>query len=156
MSEQSLVIETELTREQFIQLSVLRHFQRNGFYFTALTSGAVAAYGWFNQSVLIFFVAWTPLLIYVTYGLVIAWRDSRLREAPFLRTRYEFSDQGVHVSTSQGAGQLGWRDFAGWRVMADCYVLILSAGSILAIPQRSVPPHKRERLEQMLQTRVRK
>lgn len=155
MSEQEpLVVETQLTKEQFIRLSILRHFQRTGFYFTALTSGAVAAYAWFNGLLTILLLAWAPLLLYVVFGVVMAWRDSQLQHAPFLPTRYEFSDTGVHVRTEEGSGKLYWADFATWREMVGCYVLVLTAGAILAIPQKSVPPRIRAQFEALLNKRI--
>ncbi len=149
-----LVVETALNRDQYIQLTLTRHFQRTGFFFAAFTSAAVAAYAISTNFTMLLLFAFTPVIMYSVFGFVMTYRDAKLHTVPFLPTRYEFSDKGVHVSTSEGASQLYWGDFKAWRDMADCYVLVLNAGAILAIPQRSVPPRKRAELEGLLHNRI--
>jgi hypothetical protein len=150
-----MVIETTLTRDQFIRLSILRHFQRPTFYFNALTGAAIMAFALFGGGpfILIFF-AWIPMTLYILFGVLTAFRDSKIRESPFLPTRYEFGNAGIKVSTRDGASTLGWDDFAGWRIMIGCYVLALKAGSILAIPQTSVSPHDQKQLEDLLTRKI--
>jgi hypothetical protein len=135
-------------------LSLLRHFQRLTFYFNVITGAALTGYALYSGLYLLLYVAWTPLILYILFGILSAFRDSRIREAPFLPTRYYLDSKGVHVSTSQGASQLEWGHFSGWRVMIDCYVLALKAGSILAIPQASVPKHKQTQIDELLHTHI--
>ncbi len=150
----SLVVETRLTKDQFIRLSMLRHFQRPTFYFNAVTGAVLTAYGLFGGPFVILFVAWTPLLLYILFGVIAAFRDSRVREAPFLKTRYEFDKRGVHVSTEKGESLLVWDEFIGWRVLIECYVLALKAGAILAIPRESISMQKQAQLEEILYANI--
>jgi hypothetical protein len=153
-NEEPLVIETSLTKDQFIRLSILRHIQRPTFYFIIITASVLTVWALYGGPFLLIFVVWTPLILYLIFGVVSAYRDSKLRQTPFLPTRYEFGKKGVQVSTSEGSSLLPWNDFVGWRTLVGCYVLVLSAGAILAIPQQSLPKPKQEQLETMLTRRI--
>ncbi len=150
-----MVIETRLTRDQFIRLSVMRHFQRPMFYLNALACAAFTAYALFQGPWYIFILGWAPFMLYIIYGFFSAFQQANRHNHPYsMPTRYEFSNQGVHVSTSAGDNLLPWDQFVSWSTMADCYVLGLSAGSILAFPIDSVPQSKQPRLEDILKQNI--
>jgi hypothetical protein len=146
-----MVIETRLSKDQFIRISVLRHFQRPVFFINAFACAIATVYAIFQGPWYIFLVGWAPFMIYIVLGFLTAIREGNQPDHPYqFKTRYEFSSKGIHVSTEAGSNLLEWRRFVSWSMMAGCYVLTLSAGSILAIPQDDIPPHNQNRLEQLL------
>lgn len=146
-----MVIETSLSREQFVRLAILRHFQRTTFYIYATLCAGLTAYALVQGTALLLLVAWVPFLLYIMVGVIGAWRASRDKASPvFLPTRYEFTPQGVAISTRRGNTNLDWDHFSEWRTMLNCYILVLTGGAILAIPQAAVPPHQTAGFEKLL------
>lgn len=131
-----MTVETTLTREQFIRLSLLRHIQRKTFYFYAIMCAVLTAYALVWGPQLLLLVAWVPFILYLLLGLIGALRDGNNKEHPlFQPTRYQFDHKGLSIKSNQGQSQLEWQHFAGWKTMAACYVLFLKAGPMIAIPQ---------------------
>lgn len=150
-----MIVEAQLTREQFRRLSLLRHFQRAPFYIWASVAAGLTAIATVYFRPQLILVGWVPFLAYVLVGLVSAVRGGRDRRAPyFLPTRYDLSPKGVEVKTERGGSHLAWSDFTGSRKMVGCYVLTLRSGAILAIPQEAVPPRERPRLEALLDEKL--
>ena len=54
----------------------------------------------------------------------------------------------------KGYSELAWDQFSGWNLMAKCYVLVLLAGPILAIPQTSVPMTQTTKFETLLRKHI--
>ena len=146
-----MVIEAGLTRDQFVRLSVLRHFQRIHFYIFAMAAAGLTAWALLRGPLVFLLVGWVPFLVYVLVGVMTAIKDGNNKDNPvFLSTRYEFSKKGVSISNTQGTSQLAWQDFLGWKVMVKCYVLTLTSGAILAIPQNAVPANQKAKFENLL------
>lgn len=152
-----MVIETSLGKAQFIRLALWRHFQRPFFYFYALTCAGLTAYVFTGRGEMILLVvAWVPFGMYILFGIINAVLGARGEDRPhLLKTRYDFNDQGVRLSSSAGTSQLEWQHFVRWSKIADCYVLHLAGGPIIAIPQAAVPPHQKARFERLLQEHMR-
>lgn len=148
-------VETTLSKEQFIRLAIWRHIQRRNFYFYAFTCAAVSAYALTRGVYILLPVVWIPFILYLALGIIGAFRDSADKNQPyFLPTQYEFTDQGVSVSTKQGRSELAWDKFTGWKKIAQCYILILTAGPILAIPESAVPTTQVVKLESLLRNHI--
>lgn len=146
-----MTIKTTLTRTQFIRLSLWRHFNRLTFYFYAVTASAVTAYAFVYESYIWLLVGWLPFVIYLGVGVFTAWQTSRDEQNPiFLPTEYKFDKSGVMIYSAQGDSQLGWELFQNWKTIAQCYVLQLRSGPILAIPKIDVPITKRNKFENLL------
>lgn len=150
-----MVIESTLSKDQFIRLSIARHLQRTMFYIYATLCAAITAYALFQGPLLLLLVAWMPFSFYIISGVIQAVSAGSVKDAPyFLPTRYEFTGQGVTISTSRGQSQLGWEHFQEWRHMVNCYVLVLSEGAILAIPQNAIPAGRAPRFEDLLRQHI--
>lgn len=146
-----MVIESRLTRQQFVRLAVLRHFQRAQFYVFASLAAGLTAFGIVLGRAILVPAGWVPFLVYILAGIVGAVRDGRAKDAPyFLPTRYDLTAGGVDVATSRGRSHLDWSRFEGFRKMVGCYVLILGGGAILAIPEEAVPRGQAGRLEELI------
>ena len=146
-----MTVETTLSRDQFIRLSILRHIQRKTFYFWAIICAVLTAYAIVRGPYLLLYAAWIPFGLYLGAGIFFAVQGSMDKNQPhFLPTRYEFGSKGVSVSTAQGQSVLGWEHFSGWKKMAQCYVLFLTAGPILAIPQKAIAPAQTAKFEGLL------
>lgn len=146
-----MTVETTLTRDLFIRLSILRHIQRKTFYFWAIVCAVLTAFALVQGPMLLLYAAWLPFGLYLAAGIFLAVQGSMNQNQPhFLPTRYEFNSSGVSVSTEQGHSQLGWEHFSGWKKMAHCYVLFLTTGPILAIPQKAVAPTQTGKFEGLL------
>lgn len=150
-----MVIETQLSQEQFLRLSVLRHLQRPNFYVYAILCAGVTAYAIVQNRYSFILLGSLPFVVYILLGVVSAYRASRVKDAPyFLPTKYEFTERGVSISTPQGQSQLTWDQIESWKQLVNCYVLVLTGGAILAIPRESIPPHRAERFEQLLRKHI--
>ncbi|MCG8348578.1 MAG: YcxB family protein, partial [Chloroflexales bacterium] len=140
-----------------VRLSILRHFQRTMFYIYAILCAGLTAYSLFTNNRLLLLVAWIPFLIYIVAGILGAVQGSWVKDSPvFLRTRYEFTPQGIAISTTQGHSQLEWAHVNEVQKMLNCYVLVLANASILAIPESAVPPHQKDLFEQLLRDHIAK
>lgn len=152
-----MTIEATLSKEQFIRLSILRHMQRKFFYFNAAIGASLSAYAIVQGPYELLLLAWIPLIVYLLPGLLGAFRQSTARDHPlFLPTRYEFSKKGVSIKNSQNEGYLEWQYIGNWKVMVQCYVLFLTAGSIVAFPQSAVPALQKAKLEALLDKYIEK
>ena len=150
-----MVIETSLTRDQFIRLSILRHFQRIHFYVFALTAAGLTAWGLLRGPLIFILVGWIPFFVYIIVGVITAVKDGRDEDNPiFSSTRYEFTKKGVSINSKAGNSNLAWQDFIGWKMMTKCYVLTLSSGAILAIPQTAVPINQIAKFESLLNRNI--
>jgi len=148
-----VTIETTLSKDQFIRLAILRHIQRKSFYFYAAIGAAVTAFAIVRGGQpILFLLAWIPFLFYVLPGVIGPFRQSRETDHPlFQPTRYEFSKQGVTIKNSDNESELEWSQFSEWKTVAQCYVLYLTAGPVLAIPQADVPVTQQARFEDLLE-----
>jgi len=152
-----MTFEATLSREQFIRLSILRHIQRRTFYFWAIVCAILTAYALVIGPYLLLYAAWVPFVLYLLAGVFIAVQNGLQKDQPyFLPTRYEFDKSGVSLSTLQGQSQLTWEHFADWKKIARCYVLSLTAGPILAIPQKAVPAAQVGKFEALLDKHLKK
>lgn len=146
-----MTFEATLARDQFIRLSILRHIQRKSFYFYAATGAALTAYGLVRGPAVLALVAWIPFIFYLLPQVVAVFRQSKVEDHPlFLPAKYEFTKRGVSIKNDHDESQLTWEHFASWKIMAQCYVLVLTTGPMLAIPQSAVPTHRRSELEALL------
>jgi len=150
-----MVIKANLSREQFIRLSILRHFQRIHFYIFALAAAGLTAWALLRGPLIFLLAGWAPFLVYILIGVIGAIKDGRNEAHPvFLPTRYEFTEKGISISNKEGTSQLEWEHFNGWKMMVKCYVLSLSGGAILAIPQVSVPINQIAKFETLLRKHI--
>jgi hypothetical protein len=151
-----MVIEAQLSTEQFSRLVLLRHFQRGSFYFYALTAAGLTSYVLlFGGPVLLLMLAWLPFGLYIILGLLNAYLGTRGGDQPYLLpTRYEFVAEGISIKHEQGEGHLNWEHLRGWRKQLDCYVIELKAGQIVAFPAEAVPKHRAEDLERLLDRHI--
>ncbi len=150
-----MVIKATLSRDQFIRLSITRHLQRKHFYFYVVTFATLTGYGLVRDVPLFYYIAWIPLVIYLLAGIIGAIRDSADKTQPhFLPTTYEFTEKGVSVSTKEGSSQLAWEIFSQWNILVKCYVLVMDAGPILAIPKSAVPVTQIVKFENLLSKHI--
>ena len=146
-----MLIETQLTKDQFVRISILRHFQRKQFYFYAVTCALVTVFAALQQIYILLAVAWLPFLLYMGIGLYGAISGGSNPDHPaYLPTKYTFTDTGITISNAQGESQLPWQHFVHWKVSLNCYLIELKAGSALVIPQASVPLTKKAKFEALL------
>jgi hypothetical protein len=150
-----MVIETQLTRNQFILLSFWQHISRKTFYFYAATCLVITIWIMLKGDLHLFLVGWIPLVIYLFFGVITTLRESSVKEHPaYLPTRYEFTPRGVTIKNERSESTLEWNNFDEWRVMVGCYVLMLSGGRMLAIPLSTISRDDARTLEKMLRQHI--
>ena len=150
-----MVIEASLSKDQFIRLAILRHFQRIHFYIFAMAAAGFTAWALLRGPLVFLLVGWIPFLVYILAGIIAAVKDGNNKNNPvFLSTRYEFTPKGVSISNAQGKSQLEWHDFISWKVMVKCYTLTLSSGAVLAIPQSAVSGTQLAKFEGLLRKHI--
>ena len=152
-----MIIEAQLTREQFVRLAILFHFQRKQFYFFAITAAVVTAYAMIQAVPALLAVVWLPFLFSIGIGIFGAYKEARDPNNPvFKPTRYKFTASGVAVGNPDHDSQLSWDHFSGWNVIASMYVLKLKNGQILAVPQSSVSSTQAPKLRALLDAHLKR
>lgn len=148
-------IHATLQRDQYIRIALWRHFSRRLFFFYAATTAFVTAYAMVYETYIFLLVGWIPFGLYVLFGFVDVFRNSRQDTQPALQpTQYKFDKKSVSVKMGESTSQLTWDDFKNWRTIADCYVLVLVNGAVLAIPKIDVPLQRVKKFEDLLNEQI--
>ncbi len=153
-----MIIESTVSRQEFVRHALTRHFQRPTFYIFVAVCAVLTAYGFLtpDATALIYLAAWLPLLVYAVGGWVALSRRARDESLPiYLPTRYEFGKNGVEMSSRQGRSRFSWEDFRAWRKVVGIYELALTNGQLLIISARAVPPRQVASFEQLLSSQIR-
>jgi hypothetical protein len=146
-----MTIKARLNKDQLFRLAVLRHIEKPTFFFNAFTSAGLIAYAIWQDIYVIMFVAWMPFVLYIALGVFEAFRASRDRNNPLLLpTTYEFTEEGISITTNVGKGHLEWEYIGKVKVVLDCYVFYMTNGQMVAIPRSDVPPHRKKEFEQFV------
>ncbi len=152
-----MIIESTLSRQEFIRHSLTRHFRRPVFYAYAAVGAVLLTYAFFNPDVpqLLYVAAVLPLLAYAISGWVAVVRRSRDESLPiYLTIRYEFAKSGIEVSSRLGRSIVPWEQLRAWRKVVGVYELALTNGQLLVISQRAVGARQIGAFEQLLTTRI--
>lgn len=152
-----MIIESTLSRQEFVRHALTRHFRRPAFYIYAFVCAVLTTYAFFqaDPSNLILLAAWLPVLVYAIGGWLTITRRSRDEGLPlYLPTRYEFTKGGVELSSRQGRDKFAWGDFRAWRKVVGLYELSLANGQLLVITQRAVPPRQVGAFEELLTRQI--
>ncbi|MGQ9925606.1 MAG: YcxB family protein [Chloroflexaceae bacterium] len=152
-----MVIESTISRKEFLRHALSRHFRRPGFYLYAFVAATLTAYGFFapNAPTILYLAAWLPLLVYGAAGWIAITRRSRDTSLPiYLPTRYEFDKRGVEMSSRQGRNTFAWDEFRNWRKAEGVYELTLRSGQLLIISQRALSPRQAAALEDLLKKQI--
>lgn len=152
-----MIIESTISRQEFLRHALSRHFRRPGFYLFAFVAVVITTYTFWEPDVpwFVYIAAWLPVLVYGVTGWVAIARRSRDPNLPiYLPTRYEFGKNGVEVSSRQGRSTLSWDSFRNWRKADGVYELTLRNGQLLIISQRAVSPRQAGALEALLRKHI--
>lgn len=152
-----MIIESALTKQEFVRHALTRHFRRPAFYLYAFVAAVLTTIAFLQDepSTLLLAAAWLPILIYGVGGWVQITRRSRDASLPlYLPTRYEFGKSGVEISSRQGRSTFSWADFRGWRKVVGLYELALANGQLLVFSQRAVAPRQVAALEELLTRQI--
>jgi len=148
-------VHATLNRDQYIRVSLWRHFSRRLFFFYAATAAFVTAYAIIFEAYIFLLVGWIPFSLYILFGMVDVFRSSRQDNQPALQpTQYKFEKSNISVKMGGETSQLAWDDLKNWRLIADCYVLVLVNGAVLAIPKRDVPLQRVKKFEDLLNEQI--
>lgn len=153
-----MIIESTVSRQEFIRHALTRHFRRPAFYLFVFVCAVLTAYGFLTPDApsIIYLAAWLPLLVYAVGGWIALTRRARDASLPiYLPTRYEFGKTGVELSSRQGRSRFNWDDFRAWRKVVGLYELALTNGQLLIISARAVPPRQVASFEQLLARQIR-
>ncbi|RRR69292.1 MAG: YcxB family protein [Candidatus Viridilinea halotolerans] len=152
-----MMIESSLTRQEFVRYSLKRHFTRLTFYLYASVCAVIAAFTYFNPQVsrLLYLAAVLPVLAYSIGGWLAVLRRSRDEHLPvYLPIRYTFSKNGVEVSSRLGRSVVPWSDIKGWEKLLEVYELALQNGQVLVIAQRALAARQLSEFEELLRKHV--
>ena len=152
-----MIIESTLSRQEFIRHSLTRHFRRPAFYAYAAVGAVLLTYAFFNPDVplLLYLAAVLPLLAYALGGWFAVIRRSRDESLPvYVPIRYEFAKSGIEVSSRLGRSVIPWEQLRAWRKVVGVYELALTNGQLLVISQRAVGVRQVGALEQLLNARI--
>jgi hypothetical protein len=152
-----MIIESALTRQEFVRHALTRYFRRPAFYLFVFVCAVLTAYGFLTPgaSNLVYLAAWLPVLAYAIGGWVRITRQGRDESLPlYLPTRYEFGKGGVELSSRQGRSRFAWDDFRAWRKVVGLYELSLTNGQLLVIAARTVPARQVGSFEELLTRQI--
>jgi hypothetical protein len=152
-----MIIESTLTREEFVRHSLTRHFSRPSFYFYAFVFAALTTYTFITPGArqTLYLAAVLPVLAYSLGGVIAALRRSRDKNMPlYLPIRYEFGPEGVEVSSRLGRTVVNWADIRNWRKVVGVYELAIGNGQLLLISQQAVAPRQVAPFEELLDQRI--
>lgn len=152
-----MIIESTLTRQEFVRHSLTRHFSRPSFYFYAFIFAALSTYTFITPGArqTLYVAAVLPVLAYSFGGVIAALRRSRDKNLPlYLPIRYEFGQEGVEVSSRLGRTMVSWADLRNWRKVVGVYELALGNGQLLVISQQAVAPRQVTSFEELLDRRI--
>jgi hypothetical protein len=152
-----MIIESTLTREEFVRHSLTRHFSRPSFYFYAFVFAALTTYTFITPGArqTLYLAAVLPVLAYSFGGVIAALRRSRDKNMPlYLPIRYEFGPEGVEVSSRLGRTVVNWADIRNWRKVVGVYELSVGNGQLLLISQQAVAPRQVAPFEELLDQRI--
>jgi hypothetical protein len=152
-----MIIESTLTRQEFVRHALTRHFRRPTFYLYAFVCAVLTAYAFLQEQplTLLLLAAWLPLLVYGIGGWIRITRQGRDASLPlYLPTRYEFSKGGVELSSRQGRSKFAWDEIRAWRKQVGVYELSLTNGQILVLSERAVPPRQLRAFEELLTRQI--
>jgi hypothetical protein len=150
-------IESTLSRKEFAQHALYRHFRRPGFYIYAFVCAVLTAYAMFQNdpSSALLLAAWIPFLVYTIAGWVIINRRSKDETLPvYLPTRYALDKQGIEVSSRQGRSRVPWEQLRSWRKISGVYELTMTNNQILVISQRAVSARQVRPFEELLKANI--
>jgi hypothetical protein len=152
-----MIIESTLTRQEFVRHALTRHFRRPAFYLYTFVCAVLTAYAFLQEDplTLLLVAAWLPLLVYGVSGWIRITRQGRDASLPlYLPTRYEFSRGGVELSSRQGRSKFAWDDFRAWRKQVGVYELTLTNGQLLVLSEQAVPPRQIRAFEELLTKQI--
>jgi hypothetical protein len=152
-----MIIESTLTRQEFVRHALTRHFRRPAFYLYTFVCAVLTAYAFLQEEplTLLLVAAWLPLLVYGASGWVRITRQGRDTSLPlYLPTRYEFSRGGLELSSRQGRSKFAWDDIRAWRKVVGVYELSLTNGQLLVLSERAVPPRQLRAFEELLSKQI--
>lgn len=152
-----MIIESTLTRQEFVRHALTRHFRRPTFYLYSFVCAVLTAYAFLQDDplALLLIAAWLPLIVYSIGGWIRITRQGRDESLPlYLPTRYEFSKSGLELSSRQGRSKIPWEEIRAWRKMVGVYEISLTNGQLLVLSERAVPPRQRKAFEQMLSKQI--
>ncbi len=150
-------IESTLSRKEFSQHALYRHFRRPGFYIYASVCAVLTAYAMFQSdpSSILLLAAWVPFLVYSIAGWIIINRRSRDETLPvYLPTRYNLGKQGIEISSRKVRSEVPWDQFRSWRKISGVYELTLTNNQILVIAQRAISARQARQFEELLKTNI--
>jgi hypothetical protein len=150
-------IESTLSRKEFTQHALYRHFRRPGFYIYVSACAILTAYAMLQDdpSSFLLIVAWIPFLIYSIAGWIIINRRARDATLPiYLPTRYNLGKQGIEVSSRQGRSDVPWDQFRSWRKISGVYELTLTNNQILLISQHAISARQVRQFEETLKVNI--
>jgi hypothetical protein len=153
-----MIIESTLTRQEFVRHALTRHFRRPTFYLYTFVCAVLTAYAFLQEEplTLLLVAAWLPLLVYSVGGWIRITRQGRDTSLPlYLPTRYEFSKSGLELSSRQGRSRFAWDDIRAWRKVVGVYELSLTNGQLLVLSERAVPPRQLRAFEELLSRQIR-
>lgn len=150
-------IESTLSRKEFTQHALYRHFRRPGFYIYAAVCAILTAYAMLQDepSSLLLLAAWIPFLVYSIAGWIIINRRAREEALPiYLPTRYTLGKQGIEISSRAGRSEVPWDQLRSWRKISGIYELTLTNNQILVISQRAVSARQLRQFEDLLKANI--
>ncbi len=151
-----IVVKRQLTRQQYFRFLVSYSYSK--WYvltaiFLAATYAVYAASTGNNilpWAVLVFLF----LLFYSPFYALFTVRNKKNRKI-FLPITYSFDNEGVTAEMPLGKESVKWGLFRDWKKIGGCYALIISANSLVAIPEVDIPIRDRERFDALLRQKIR-
>ncbi len=151
----AVIVKRQLTRQQYFRFLVSYSYSKWYVQAAILLAAAYAAYTAITGNnilpwavlVFLFLLFYSPL--YALYTV----RSKKNRKI-FLPITYSFDSNGVTAEMALGKETVKWELFKDWRKIGGCYVLLISANSLVAIPETDVPVQDQDKLVTLLREKI--
>lgn len=151
----AIVVKRQLTRQQYFRFLVSYSYSKWYVQAAILLAAAFAVFTAITGNnilpwavlVFLFLLFYSPL--YALYSV----RSKKNRKI-FLPITYSFDSEGVTAEMALGKETVKWELFKDWKRIGGCYTLIISANSLVAIPEVDIPVQDQERFVTLLREKI--
>lgn len=153
--DKKIVIKRQFTQHQYFRFLVSYSYSK---WYVQVVILAAVIFAVFTAStgntilpwavlVLLFLVFYSPF--YALYTV-----KSKKNRRMFLPVTYTFSSHEITGKMALGKDTVKWEIFRNWRRIGGCYALIISANSLIAIPEVDIPYEDEERFIALLREKI--
>ena len=149
-----MVIESRLSKADFIKINLHMAFRRRSRYITVAATIVLTAVALLSGNYVLLLV-WLYFAFVVTpvFYRTLRAAFSRKNASFFLPVRRTFSEKGVQTESPISNALVPWNQFVQWKKLPNYYLLYINPRSFVGIPRSAVPDA--DAFESLLRRKIR-